>query len=72
MRAMLHFSDLAKETQKLDDMHYLLTVDYDQSDETEMLYRVLSFGPTIKVREPESFKELLRQKLLEQLSCHNK
>ncbi|MGM9528491.1 MAG: WYL domain-containing protein, partial [Phascolarctobacterium sp.] len=52
MRALMHFSDLAKETEKQDDTHYLLTVFYDKSDETEMVYRVLSFGPTIKVREP--------------------
>ena len=32
-----------------------------------MLFRVLSFGPTLRVREPESFKELIREKLREQL-----
>lgn len=61
VRALMHFSDLAKETEKLDEPHYLLTVQYDKSDETEMLFRVLSFGPTIKVREPEDFKELIRK-----------
>lgn len=61
VRALMHFSDLAKETEKLDESHYLLTVQYDKSDETEMLFRVLSFGPTIKVREPEDFKELIRK-----------
>ena len=67
MRALMHFSDLAKETEKLDDTHYLLTVHYDKSDETEMVYRVLSFGPTMKVREPECFVELLKNRLKEQL-----
>lgn len=69
VRALMHFSDLAKETEKLDDTHYLLTVYYDKSEETEMLFRVLSFGPTVKVREPESFVKLLKQKLKEQLEC---
>lgn len=69
VRALMHFSDLAKETEKLDDMHYLLTVYYDKSEETEMLFRVLSFGPTVKVREPESFVKLLKEKLKEQLEC---
>lgn len=27
-----------------------LTVQYDKGDETEMLFRVLSFGTTVKVR----------------------
>lgn len=67
MRALMHFSDLAKETEKLDDTHYLLTVFYDKSDETEMVYRVLSFGPTIKVREPEGFVELVKDRLMEQM-----
>ena len=69
MRALMHFSDLAKETEKLDDTHYLLTVFYDKNDETEMVYRVLSFGPTMKVREPEGFVELLKERLQEQLQA---
>ena len=67
VRALMHFSDLEKETEKLDETHYLLTLQYDKGDETEMLFRVLSFGPTLRVREPESFKELIREKLREQL-----
>ena len=69
MRALMHFSDLAKETEKLDDTHYLLTVFYDKNDETEMVYRVLSFGPTMKVREPEGFVELLKERLQEQMQA---
>lgn len=46
-----------------------LTVQYDKGDETEMLFRVLSFGTTVKVREPEAFKELIRKKLSEQMQC---
>ena len=67
MRALMHFSDFAKETEKLDATHYLLTVRYDKSDETEMVYRVLSFGPTMKVREPECFVDLLKKRLKEQV-----
>ena len=69
MRALMHFYDLAKETEKLDDTHYLLTVYYDKNDETEMVYRVLSFGPTMKVREPECFVELLKERLKEQMQA---
>ena len=72
MRALMHFSDLAKETEKLDDTHYLLTVYYDKNDETEMVYRVLSFGPTMKVREPGCFVELLKERLKEQLGIRSK
>ena len=71
MRALMHFSDLAKETEKLDDTHYLLTVFYDKNDETEMVYRVLSFGPTMKVREPGGFVELIKERLQEQLGIRS-
>lgn len=57
---MLHFFllDILQPGEKM-----TLTVQYDKGDETEMLFRVLSFGPTVKVREPEAFKELIRKKL---------
>ena len=71
MRALMHFSDLAKETEKLDDTHYLLTIFYDKNDATEMVYRVLSFGPTMKVREPECFVKLLKERLKEQLGIRS-
>lgn len=69
VRALLHFSDLAKETEKLDATHYRLTVFYDKGDEAELVFRVLSFGPMLKVIEPQSFIELIREKLQKQLSA---
>lgn len=68
-RALIHFSDLAKETDRLDDTHYRLTIYYDKCDETELLFRILSFGPTVIVKEPESFVELIKKQLREQLAC---
>ena len=65
-RAMLHFSHLEKETQRLDDRHYRLTLRYDKEDETELLIRVLSFGPLLKVLAPDSFREQLKKRILRQ------
>lgn len=65
-RALLHFSDLAKETKRLDGNNYLLVLTYDKSDEQEMLFRVLSFGPMIKVLKPVHFVNLIRSRLQEQ------
>ena len=65
-RCMLHFSDLEKETVKLDERHYRVTLRYDHQDETEILIRVLSFGPVLKVIEPESFADLIRDRLRRQ------
>ena len=67
-RAMLHFSDLEKETEKLDDKRYRITLRYRQGDETEILIRILSFGPVLKVVEPESMVAQIRERLARQLA----
>lgn len=61
-RAMLHFSHLNKETERLGERHYRITLYYEPEDETELLIRVLSFGPVLQVVSPESFvKQLVRR-----------
>ena len=62
-RVLLHFSHLEKETKRLDETHYRITLWYDANDETEMLIRILSFGAVVQVVEPESFREKIRQRL---------
>ena len=62
-RVLLHFSHLQKETEKLDETHYRVTLHYDKRDETELVIRILSFGPVIRVTEPERFVLLLRQRI---------
>ena len=62
-RGMLHFSHLEKETVKLDENKYRITLVYNQDDETEILIRVLSFGPVLKVLEPEYFIRQIRKRL---------
>lgn len=63
VRAMLHFSDLEKETERLDDMRYKVRLTYRVEDETEILIRILAFGPTVKVVGPESFVRLIKERL---------
>ena len=62
-RVVLHFSHLEKETKRLDETHYQITLHYDKNDETEMLIRILSFGAVVQVTAPESFREKIRQRL---------
>lgn len=62
-RAMLHFSDLEKETERVDDRHYRIMLKYKQGDETEILIRILSFGPVLKVTSPKSMVEQIRDRL---------
>jgi hypothetical protein len=65
-RVMLHFSDCRKETQRLEDSKYLVTLWYKPQDATEILIRILSFGPMIKVTAPAWFVALIQERLLNQ------
>ena len=62
-RVLLHFSHFEKETQKLDDRLYQIKLRYDKDDETELLIRVLSFGPVLEVIEPSTFVALMRKRI---------
>ena len=62
-RVLLHFSHLRKETKRLDRKHYRVTLYYDPQDETEMVIRLLSFGPMIRVTEPPEMIQLLRERI---------
>ena len=66
-RVLLHFSHLKKETEKLGADLYRVTMYYDKRDETEMVIRVLSFGPMIRVTEPRHFIDLLRKRIRKQM-----
>ena len=68
-RFMLHFAHFEKQAEKLDKKHYLVKIKYAHDEESEMVIRILSFGPMIEVLEPESFKNLIIEKLKNQLSC---
>lgn len=65
-RALLHFAHFKKEARRLENNRYRITVYYDSEDESELLIRVLSFGPFLKVTEPTSFVKLVRAKLQQQ------
>jgi len=66
-RIMLHFSHLEKETEQLDEEHYRLTFRYFAEEETEILIRILSFGPMIKVVAPESLQQSIRERIGRQM-----
>lgn len=65
-RVLLHFSHLSKETERIDDSHYRITLYYEREDETELLIRILSFGPVVKVIFPDDFVKKLVQRLEKQ------
>lgn len=65
-RVMLHFSHFEKQAEQLDEKHYRLTLRYDRDDETELLIRILSFGPMVKITAPERLVQQMRARLQKQ------
>jgi len=68
-RVLLHFAHFEKRAERLDDHHYKVSVRYDKDDETEMVIRILSFGPMVKVMAPSHFVNLIKERLISQKSC---
>ena len=65
-RVLLHFSHFEKETRRLDQRLYQIRLRYDRADETELLIRILSFGPVLEVCSPPAFVDLVRQRIARQ------
>ena len=68
-RVMLHFAHFEKRAECIGKRKYRLTVTYNRDDEPEMVIRILSFGPLVKVLAPDSFIDLIKEKLKKQISC---
>ncbi len=68
-RCLMHFAHLEKRVERTEENKYLLHMTFNTTDTSEMVIRVLSFGPTVRVTEPESFRELIKNKLISQKSC---
>ena len=66
---LMHFAHFEKRAERLADDRCRVTILYDWDDETEMVIRILSFGPTVRVVEPAHFVSLMRERLLKQKSC---
>lgn len=65
-RVLLHFSHFEKETLRLDGRLYQIKLRYNRDDETELLIRVLSFGPMLEVKAPTKFINLVKDRLAKQ------
>lgn len=70
-RILLHFAHFEKQAERIEADRYRVTVSYDKDDETEMVIRILSFGPMIKVTAPQHFIELIKERLINQKSCEH-
>lgn len=63
-RVMLHFAHLEKQAEHIADNRYRLSLKYDVEDEDELVTRILSFGPMVKVVSPQSVVARIRERLI--------
>lgn len=65
-RVLMHFAHFQKMTEWIDDDRYQVRLRYEKNDEAEIIIRILSFGPLIKVIEPEYIVNKIRDRLIRQ------
>ena len=71
-RYMLQFASMEKQTEYDEATDsYTCRIFYDSQDETELLIRILSFGPLVKVLEPASFVTQIRERIKKQILLRN-
>lgn len=63
-RMFSYFKKTCKRTEK--ENTYELTVDYDKSDESEIVIKILMFGPNMKVLEPKDVSYEVNQRIKKQ------
>ena len=64
IRIFSNFKKTCKRTEK--ENTYELTVDYDKSDESEIVIKILMFGPNMKVLDPKDVSNEVNQRIQKQ------
>lgn len=70
-RCMLHFANYEKQTSQIKPRVYHCKIFYNKEEETELLIRVLSFGPVIRVLSPASFLNQMKERIAKQMDLIN-
>ena len=69
-RCMMQFAFYDKETQPdAEKGGYRCNIHYNRDDETELLIRILSFGPVVRVLGPDIFIEQIQERIKNQVAC---
>lgn len=68
-RVMLHFSHFEKQAERCDANTYLLRIVYDVEDMSEMVIRILAFGPMVEVIGSARLRAAVIRKLKDQCGC---
>lgn len=67
-RFLLNFSYNEKIAERMEEEDkYRITLTYDETDETDLVIKILSFGPYVKVVSPDYFADLIYDRLQQQM-----
>lgn len=71
-RCMLQFASFERQTEydRKRDI-YICRIWFDPADQTELLIRILSFGPVVKVLGPDDFLEQVKERIRNQIERNN-
>ena len=71
-RFMLQFASFERHTEYDKERGvYTCRIWFDPTDETELLIRILSFGPVVKVMEPDGFLNQIKKRIGRQIKLNN-
>lgn len=66
-RAMHEFAHFEKSCVRIRETVYRLTLTYNSLDETELVIRVLAFGPMVRVIAPDEFAAIVKERIQQQM-----
>ena len=66
-RMLLQFSHFKKKAEKLNEKEYKVTLSYQKEDKRELIIRILSFGPMLKVISPPEVIKDIKERIQAQL-----
>jgi len=70
-RVLMHFAHFEKQAERLDEQRYRISITYNHEDKTEMLIRILAFGPVVRIISPEGFAAQIKDRLIRQKKLMN-
>ena len=70
-RCMLQFASFERQTEyDREQDRYKCRIWFNSDDETELLIRILSFGPVVKVLGPDHFLQQIKERIKRQMEIH--
>lgn len=67
-RLLIQMSHYEKTARQTGERTYLVTITYDERDETDILIQILFFGPHVRILEPERMREQYLERIRNQMA----